>query len=91
MGLGLVGAIGTALVYWLGGHLVLRVTFTVGTIVAFSAYLTRLYRPLTALINARVEFATSLVSCTIPQQVVSCWMVTICAISKWPPCRSTSA
>jgi ATP-binding cassette subfamily B protein len=62
MGLGLVGAVGTALVYWLGGHLVLRGAFTVGTIVAFSAYLTRLYRPLTALTNARVEFATSLVS-----------------------------
>jgi ATP-binding cassette subfamily B protein len=62
LGLGLVGAMGTALVYWLGGHLVLREAFTVGTIVAFSTYLTRLYRPLTALINARVEFATSLVS-----------------------------
>jgi ATP-binding cassette subfamily B protein len=62
LGLGLVGASGTALVYWLGGHLVLRGAFTVGTIVAFSTYLTRLYRPLTALINARVEFATSLVS-----------------------------
>jgi ATP-binding cassette subfamily B protein len=62
LGLGLVGAMGTALVYWLGGHLVLRGAFTVGTIVAFSTYLTRLYRPLTALINARVEFATSLVS-----------------------------
>jgi ATP-binding cassette subfamily B protein len=62
MGLGLVGAIGTALVYWLGGHLVLRGVFTLGTIVAFAAYLTRLYRPLTALTNARVEFATGLVS-----------------------------
>ena len=62
MGLGLVGAVGTALVYWLGGHLVLRGTFTIGTIVAFSAYLTQLYRPLTALTNAHVEFATSLVS-----------------------------
>jgi len=62
MGLGLVGAIGTALVYWLGGHMVLRGTFTIGTIVAFSTYLTQLYRPLTALTNAQVEFATSLVS-----------------------------
>jgi ATP-binding cassette subfamily B protein len=62
MGLGLAGAVGTALVYWLGGHLVLRGAFTIGTIVAFSTYLTRLYRPLTALTNARVEFATSLVS-----------------------------
>jgi len=62
LGMGLVGAVGTALVFWLGGHLVLRGTFTIGTIVAFSTYLTRLYRPLTALTNARVEFATSLVS-----------------------------
>ncbi|MBN1641477.1 MAG: ABC transporter ATP-binding protein [Anaerolineae bacterium] len=62
MGLGLVGAMGTALVFWLGGHLVLRGAFTIGTIVAFSTYLTQLYRPLTALTNARVEFATSLVS-----------------------------
>ena len=62
MGLGLVGAFGTAMVYWLGGHMVLRGTFTIGTIVAFSAYLTQLYRPLTALTNAHVEFATSLVS-----------------------------
>jgi ATP-binding cassette subfamily B protein len=62
LGLSLVGAIGTALVYWLGGHLVLRDAFTIGTIVAFSTYLTRLYQPLTALTNARIEFATSLVS-----------------------------
>jgi ATP-binding cassette subfamily B protein len=41
LGLSLVGAVGTAVVYWLGGHLVLREAFTVGTIVAFSSYLTR--------------------------------------------------
>lgn len=62
MGLGLAGAIGTALVYWLGGHMVLSGAFTIGTIVAFSTYLTQLYRPLTALTNAHVELATSLVS-----------------------------
>jgi ATP-binding cassette subfamily B protein len=62
LGMGLVGAVGTALVFWIGGHLVLRGAFTIGTIVAFSSYLTRLYGPLTALTNARVEFATSLVS-----------------------------
>ncbi|MBE0686225.1 MAG: ABC transporter ATP-binding protein [Anaerolineaceae bacterium] len=62
VGMGLIGAIGTALVYWLGGHMVLQGTFTIGTIVAFSTYLAQLYRPLTALVNARVEFATSLVS-----------------------------
>ncbi len=62
LGLSLVGALGTALVFWLGGHLVLMGEFTVGTIVAFGAYLNQLYGPLMALTNARVEFATSLVS-----------------------------
>jgi len=60
--LGLVSAIGTALVYWIGGHLVLRGTFTIGTIVAFTAYLGQLYGSLQALTNAPVDFATSLVS-----------------------------
>ncbi len=62
MGLSLAGAVGTALVFWVGGHLVLRGTFTVGTIIAFGSYLTQLYGPLAALTNARVEFATSMVS-----------------------------
>ena len=58
----LLSAIGTALVYWVGGHLVLNNTFTIGTIVAFGAYLTQLYGPLQALTNAPVDFATSVVS-----------------------------
>jgi ATP-binding cassette subfamily B protein len=62
MGLSLAGAVGTALVFWVGGHLYLRGAFTIGTIVAFSTYLTQLYGPLAALTNAPVEFATSLVS-----------------------------
>jgi ATP-binding cassette subfamily B protein len=62
MGLSLAGALGTALVFWVGGHLVLRGAFTVGTIIAFGTYLTQLYGPLAALTNARVEFATSMVS-----------------------------
>jgi len=62
LGLSLVSALGTALVFWAGGHLVLRGVFTVGTIVAFSAYLANLYGPLMALTNARVDFATSMVS-----------------------------
>jgi ATP-binding cassette subfamily B protein len=62
MGLSLAGALGTALVFWLGGYLVLRGAFTIGTIVAFSTYLGQLYGPLSSLTNARVEFATSLVS-----------------------------
>ncbi len=62
LGLGLVGAVGTAVVFWAGGHLVLRGDFTIGTIIAFTSYLRQLYGPLTALTNARVAFATSLVS-----------------------------
>jgi ATP-binding cassette subfamily B protein len=62
MGLNLAGALGTALVFWLGGHLVLQGAFTVGTIIAFGTYLAQLYGPISALTNARVEFATSMVS-----------------------------
>ena len=62
MSLGLISAVGTALVFWLGGHLVLQDAFTVGTIVAFAAYLVQLYGPISALANARVDFATSMVS-----------------------------
>jgi ATP-binding cassette subfamily B protein len=61
-GLSLAGAVGTALVFWIGGHLVLRGAFTAGTIIAFGTYLGQMYGPLSALANARVEFATSMVS-----------------------------
>ncbi|MGH2457912.1 MAG: ABC transporter ATP-binding protein [Chloroflexota bacterium] len=61
-GLGLVGAIGTALVFWVGGELVLSGQFTIGLIVAFAAYLGQFYGPLASLTSARVDFATSLVS-----------------------------
>ncbi len=60
--LGGVGVIGTALVYWVGGHLVLSGVFTVGTIVAFAAYLGQLYGPLQYLIDVPIEFSTSMVS-----------------------------
>ncbi|MDQ7028985.1 MAG: ABC transporter ATP-binding protein [Ardenticatenia bacterium] len=62
MGLGMAGTIGTALIYWVGGHLVLEGSISVGTIVAFAAYLTRLYGPISALTNVHVEFVTSMVS-----------------------------
>jgi len=58
----LVSAVGTALVYWVGGNLVISGAFTIGTIVAFTAYLGMLYGPLSALSNARVDFASSMVS-----------------------------
>ncbi len=60
--LGSISAVGTALVYWIGGRLAIEGLFTIGTIVAFAAYLGRLYAPLTGLTNAPVEFAQSMVS-----------------------------
>ncbi len=62
MGLGLSAAIGTALVYWVGGRFVLDGALTVGTIVAFSSYIFRLYGPISALTNVQVEFAQAMVS-----------------------------
>ncbi len=60
--IGMLSAVGTAFVYGLGGYLVIRDAFTIGTIVAFGAYLSSLYSALTGLANAPVEFATSVVS-----------------------------
>jgi ATP-binding cassette subfamily B protein len=60
--LSVVSAVGSAVVFWVGGHLVLRGEFTIGTIVAFGTYLTQLYGPLMSLTNAQVEFAQSMVS-----------------------------
>ena len=62
MVLGIIGAVGSALVYWVGGYLTMEGAFTIGTIVAFGAYLGQLYGPLMALTNAPVEFAQSMVS-----------------------------
>ncbi len=60
--LGLSGAIGTALVYGLGGYYVISGEFTIGTIVAFVSYLGSLYGVLQGLAAAPVEFFTSMVS-----------------------------
>ncbi len=60
--IGLVSAVGTALVYGIGGYLVIQRAFTIGTIVAFGAYLSNLYGALQGLANAPVDFATSMVS-----------------------------
>jgi len=66
LGLGIAGAIGTALMYWVGGHLALmgpeQGGISPGLIVTFAAYLARLYGPISALSNVQVEFVTSLVS-----------------------------
>jgi ATP-binding cassette subfamily B protein len=60
--MGLVSAVGTALVYGLGGWYVIQGTFTVGTIVAFGSYLGQLYGALQGLAGAPVDFSTSMVS-----------------------------
>ena len=60
--LGLVSAVGTAAVFWVGGVLVINGEIEVAEIVTFAALLTQFYGPLSAITNSRVEFATSLVS-----------------------------
>jgi ATP-binding cassette subfamily B protein len=59
---GLITAVGSSLVYGLGGYLVIKDAFTIGTIVAFGSYLGSLYSALQGLSNAPVEFSTSVVS-----------------------------
>ena len=61
-GLGIATAVGTAVMYWAGGHLVLAGEISPGLIVAFAAYLNRLFGPITSLSNIQVEFVSSLVS-----------------------------
>jgi ABC-type multidrug transport system fused ATPase/permease subunit len=58
----LVSALAQALVYGLGGYLALTGRLEAGTVVALALLLTRLYTPLTALANARVDIMTALVS-----------------------------
>jgi ATP-binding cassette subfamily B protein len=58
----LVGAVGSALIYLIGGRLVVSGTITIGTLVALGAYIGRIYGPLTSLTNARVDLMTAFVS-----------------------------
>ncbi len=58
----LVAALATALVYGIGGHLAIRDAVTVGDLVALAALMGRLYGPLTALSNVRIDIMTALVS-----------------------------
>lgn len=58
----LVAALATALVYGLGGNLVITGALTLGTLLALTGLLAQLYGPLTALSNVRVDVMTALVS-----------------------------
>ncbi|CAB4885405.1 unannotated protein [freshwater metagenome] len=57
-----VAAVATAFAYGFGGHLALNGSISVGTLLAITALLARLYGPLTGLSNVRVDIMTSLVS-----------------------------
>ena len=60
--LGLVAALATAMVYGFGGVMAVNGTLSVGTLLALSALLARLYGPLTSLSNVRVDVMTALIS-----------------------------
>lgn len=57
-----IAAIATAIAYGVGGHLAINQTITLGTLLAITTLLVRLYGPLTALSNVRVDVMTALVS-----------------------------
>jgi ATP-binding cassette, subfamily B, bacterial len=52
----------TAVVYGLGGTLVINGTFQIGTLVALTALLGRVYGPITSLSNVQISVMTALVS-----------------------------
>ncbi len=54
------GSIGPALIYMVGGLLVIRGSLTIGTIVAFVSLLPRLYGPAAQLASVHVDFMTAL-------------------------------
>jgi ATP-binding cassette subfamily B protein len=58
----LTASLATALVYGWGGVLAVHGALNIGTVVALTAYLNRLYGPLTALSNVNVDVMTALVS-----------------------------
>jgi ATP-binding cassette subfamily B protein len=57
-----IAAVATAIAYGIGGHLAISKELTVGTLLAITALLARLYGPLTALSNVRVDVMSALVS-----------------------------
>ena len=57
-----VAAIATSFAYGIGGHLAIDKEITIGTLLAITALLARLYGPLTSLSNIRVDVMSALVS-----------------------------
>src|SRR3984957_16811561 len=60
--LSMVGAVGTAAVYWIGGRNAVTGSLGVGTVVALAAYVTRLYSPLTDLASVQTSLLGAIVS-----------------------------
>jgi ATP-binding cassette, subfamily B, bacterial len=58
----LLAALVTALVYGLGGSLVINGTIQLGTMIALTTLLTRVYGPITSLSNVQIQVMTALVS-----------------------------
>ena len=58
----LLASMATALVYGLGGSLVIDGSISLGALVALAALLSRMYGPITALSNVQVDVMTALVS-----------------------------
>ena len=57
-----IAAVASALAYGIGGHLAISGAITVGSLLAITTLLARLYGPLTSLSNVRVDVMTALVS-----------------------------
>jgi len=60
--LSMLGALGTALVYGLGGLFVINGSFSIGQLATMGLLVSRIYAPLTSLTNARIDVLTALVS-----------------------------
>jgi ATP-binding cassette, subfamily B, bacterial len=58
----LLAALVTAIVYGVGGSLVIDGTFQIGTLVALTALLSRVYGPITSLSSVQIQVMTALVS-----------------------------
>lgn len=60
MFIGILAPLGTALIYLYGGLNVMSGAMTIGSIVAFTAYLGRMYNPISSLMNIHIEVMTAL-------------------------------
>jgi len=58
----LLGALGTAAVYWIGGSIAIDETISIGTLASMGVLVTQLYGPMAQLTNARVDILSAFVS-----------------------------